>query len=376
MRNTSSTLRRAISRQQTDRVFLVLLEIDHPDRLPDHADADLRGAWLNSEVAKTPNDYSPAADHMTAVADPTWPVEGVTLNGSSQHLERTESDWRPDTIGGVTAWIKPAAVGVDQVIFSSADEGGTVRYFCVRLSAGNKLQVVQRDNDTADIVEGSTVFVADEWKFVTAVGVGDSFALYVNGLAETLNVVSGADNGDWLGKTTLRDNVVIGALKRSSITERFEGTIRDLRYYSRAPSSREVYSLYRAGLFTPIRVVNNTVSVPASGKLYIPFPFQVNMPDEREDKASGVQLRIDNVDQQIVDALRQLDTAPTVSLSVVLDSDPDTAEAGPFLFTLRRASYDAGSVVGELEYEDVMREPIPGHTFTPSDFPGIFAGVS
>jgi hypothetical protein len=125
----------------------------------------------------------------------------------------------------------------------------------------------------------------------------------------------------------------------------------------------------------PIRVVNNNRPVGSGGDLYQAFPFQVKLPDERDDRMSTVTLRIDNVDQQIVAALRQLSGAATVTLSVVLASAPDDVEAGPFSFTLSRASYDANAVVATLEYEDVLREPIPGDKFTPTNFPGMFTGA-
>lgn len=376
-RNTSATLKRAVSRAQTDRAFLTLLEIDHPDRLPDLADSYLYGAWLNSEVAKTAEDYSTAEDDMTAVGAPTYPAEGVTLDGATQHLKRSEAAWRPDLLGSISAWVYLSGIGAEQVIFSSTDEASNVRRFQLAVSATNLLEVYQEDNDAADVVEGDTVFAASAWRFVTLVSTGSAFILYVDGLVETPTVTNGANSGDWLGDTSARDNVMIGAYEElAGVAGDFGGTIRDVRYYARALSSREVYSLYRAGAFTPIRVVNNTVSVHKEGNVYLPFPFQINMPDEREDRMPNVQLRIDNVDQQIVTALRQLDTAPTITLLVIMDSAPDTVEAGPFLFTLRRASYDVDSIVGELEYEDILREPIPGHTFTPSDFPGVFAGVS
>jgi hypothetical protein len=378
VRNTSATFRRAVSRQETDRAFLVLLAIDHPDRLPDLADSELRGAWLNSEVAKTPDDYSTAGDDMTEVGGPLeYPAEGVTLEWSSQHLKRAESAWRPDSLGMVAAWVKPSGVGAEQVIFSSSDEAGNDKRFQLAISASDLLEVRQENSDTADVVEGSTSFAADEWHHVALVGDGASYALYVDGVAETLNVVSGANSGDWLGDTDDRDNVMIGAYEElAGVSGDFGGTIRDLRYYSRAMSSREVYAMYLASLFTPIRVVNNTRPVVSEGKQYVAFPFQIQLPDERDDRVTGVTLRIDNVDRSIVTALRQVTTELSVSLSVVLDSDPDVVEVGPYLFSLKRANYDANAVSGELEYEDILREPMPGHTFTPSFFPAIFSGVS
>jgi hypothetical protein len=378
VRNTSATFRRAVSRRETGEAFLVLLTIDHPDRLPDLTDSELRGAWLNSEVAKTPDDYSSAGDDMTEVGGPLeYPAEGVTLDGSTQHLKRSEAAWRPDSLGTISAWVKPSGVGSEQVIFSSSDEAGNDKRFQLAISASDLLEVRQENADTADVVEGDTTFAADTWYHVTLVGDGASYAIYVDGVAETLTVTSGTNSGDWLGDTADRDNVMIGAYEElAGVSGDLGGTVRDVRYYSRAMSSREVFALYRAGLFTPIRVVNNTRPVVSEGKQYVAFPFQVQLPDERDDRVTGVTLRIDNVDRSIVTALRQVTTELSVSLSVILDSDPDVVEVGPYLFSLKRANYDANVVSGEMEYEDVLREPMPGHTFTPSFFPGLFSGVS
>jgi hypothetical protein len=137
-----------------------------------------------------------------------------------------------------------------------------------------------------------------------------------------------------------------------------------------------ILEIDHADMVTPIRVVNDQISVMSGGDYYAAFPFQVQMPDESDDTMPFVTLRIDNVDQQIVTALRQLTSAPTVTLSVVLASDPDTVEAGPFTFSLAQATYDANAVAATLTYEDVLSEPIPGDKFTPNNFPGVFAGVS
>ena len=67
------------------------------------------------------------------------------------------------------------------------------------------------------------------------------------------------------------------------------------------------------------------------------------------------------------------DGAPlAVALEVVLAASPDTVEAGPFNMTLVSAEYDAFVVTGELAFEDVLNEPFPGHSYIPSEYPGLF----
>jgi hypothetical protein len=131
-------------------------------------------------------------------------------------------------------------------------------------------------------------------------------------------------------------------------------------------------TISHAGLAAPIRVAHNSQDVVSRGETFLAFPFQITLPADRDDQLSKVQLTIDNIDRQLVQAVRTLDSPPSVALEVVLASSPDDLEAGPFGFTLLDAGYDALTVTGALGYEDVLNEPYPGGTFTPNLFPGMF----
>jgi hypothetical protein len=122
----------------------------------------------------------------------------------------------------------------------------------------------------------------------------------------------------------------------------------------------------------PLRFVNNTESVVHGGNTYLPFPFRIDLPDEKEDTITNATLTIDNVDRQIVTAVRTLATAPTITWKLVLASSPDTVEAGPFEFVLRNVRYSLYTVSGELVYEDRLNLEIPKLKFTPEYFGGLF----
>lgn len=121
-----------------------------------------------------------------------------------------------------------------------------------------------------------------------------------------------------------------------------------------------------------LRFVNNTQSVVHGGNTYLPFPFRIDLPDEKEDTITNATLTIDNVDRQIVTAVRTLATAPTITWKLVLASSPDTVEAGPFEFVLRNVRYSLYTVSGELVYEDRLNLEIPKLKFTPEYFGGLF----
>lgn len=125
-------------------------------------------------------------------------------------------------------------------------------------------------------------------------------------------------------------------------------------------------------LAVPIRVANNVEDVVSRGDTYVAFAFEIDLPGESAEALARPRLRIDNVDRQIVDALRLIDSAPSVVMEIVMASTPDTVEAGPFNMTLERAQYDELVVTGELAFEDILNEPFPGESYTPDKFPGLF----
>lgn len=118
--------------------------------------------------------------------------------------------------------------------------------------------------------------------------------------------------------------------------------------------------------------VNNTVDVTSRGHTYLGWPFQISLPEEREDSFPSVQLTIDNIDRRIVEGIRTLPSAPTITLEVILASSPNTVEAGPFTFALRGVEYSALTITATLSPEDMLNEPAMQYTFTPGLFPGLF----
>src|SRR5262245_14011819 len=121
-----------------------------------------------------------------------------------------------------------------------------------------------------------------------------------------------------------------------------------------------------------IRVVNDMQPLTHGGNVYQACAFLITLPSEQSDEPPEVRLRIDNVDQAIVEGVRLLTGPPTVTLTIVLAGSPDVVEAGPFDFTLRSAEFTAEEVVGTLAYQDILNESYPTAAFTPANFPNLF----
>ena len=108
---------------------------------------------------------------------------------------------------------------------------------------------------------------------------------------------------------------------------------------------------------------------------YKAMGFEVTLPADTEERVPEVRVAVDNVDRQIVAALRGISGPPTVTLEVVR-VDPAGAvntEIAPMSFRLNQAQYDALRVEGALGYEaDYLNEPAVRHRFDNTIAPGLF----
>ena len=126
-----------------------------------------------------------------------------------------------------------------------------------------------------------------------------------------------------------------------------------------------------ADLAAPIRVVSNKVDVTSGGDVYIGFPFEIRLPDSLEDAPPRARLRIDNVSREIGQAIRDMTSAADVTIETVRQGDPDTIEQSWPTMRLTNVRWDFFAVEGDLEFEDLSREPYPALSFSPAEFPGV-----
>ena len=130
-------------------------------------------------------------------------------------------------------------------------------------------------------------------------------------------------------------------------------------------------TITHADLPSTLRFVNNNEDVISGGQTFTAFPFEIILPNQDPDTPPRASLRIDNVDRQIVTALRTLTSAPTIQFDIVLASQPSTVEATFPGMKLMGATYTAATVSGEIGPEPLFTEPVTIQ-MTPSRFPGMF----
>ena len=123
----------------------------------------------------------------------------------------------------------------------------------------------------------------------------------------------------------------------------------------------------------PIRLAFNTETVSRTDGDYLPYAFQITLPEQREDQIPQVILTVDNTDLSVNNAIRTLVGQPTVTMDVVLASSPNTVEVGPFDYSLQSAQADANTIQGTLGFEmDIFSQQVPAQLYTPVSSPGLF----
>lgn len=123
---------------------------------------------------------------------------------------------------------------------------------------------------------------------------------------------------------------------------------------------------------SPLRFVDNSADVTSNSNVYTAFPFQVVMPDNVEGKEPIAKVVISNVTRELIDELRSITDSPTMTISIILESSPDTIEWGPLEFQTANVTYDAENITFTLGYNTFMTEPFPYIVFDSINFPGMF----
>lgn len=327
MRTLSDLAIASQNAENTDEVWLVRLTIDHANIL----DGPLRFVNDMVNLVTLPTNLNTSDTDISA-----WtPFSGATvarLGGS--HYRVTDTD-----TGAVSGIQGGNVLGLTN---------GVSYTHCIRVKKDDKGRAVRIPAFTAsDLVTGNTQVALDTATGdfdVTGVGAGFVDAGVVDGGADWLVYVT--RNGGTGSLSTLRP------------------------VYGQHPTSLAFQNNAALGdaIFSQPHVFQGLI---ADRTEWIAFPFQIDLPGEDAETPSVARLRIDNVDRQIVEALRGLPGAPTADIEVVLASQPDVVEIGFYDLTIRAADYDALYVEAQMTFEQIFSEP-QSVEMTPARFPGMF----
>jgi hypothetical protein len=121
------------------------------------------------------------------------------------------------------------------------------------------------------------------------------------------------------------------------------------------------------------RIVNNTEPVLSGGETYEPFGFTFVLPSTADSGIKSAAFEIDNVDRRIQESVTlAAGKEITAEFNIILASDPDVVERGPFKYILRDFQITKQRIKAVL-YDFYLTDlNIPGLQYTPKNFPGLF----
>lgn len=342
---------------ETDEVFLVRLKIEHESLAhPIRVVNDNKPLIVSSATAAdmTGNGHDGAVNGA-----PAW-VDGLVFGSAGLMFAGNDADHvltPAINVGGswtVEAPIKCGAIGSDQIFLGSRPFLGITPDGNARVGWDNSAAALQT------LVEANGNREAGQIYHVAATHSGTTTILYVDGIEVARNAVEDS--------ALVNTAFYIG--RHDAAGYPFNGTIDEVRIWNRALSQKEIAD-------NQARVIDaKSPGLVAYYQLddgaYLPYAFEVNLPDDTAEQLPQVTLRIDNVDPVICETLRSMDSPATVTLDVVMASSPEVVEIGPFAFDLPSARYDDMAVEGTLMFEDLLNEKFPKDIMTPATTPGLF----
>ena len=124
---------------------------------------------------------------------------------------------------------------------------------------------------------------------------------------------------------------------------------------------------------TTYRLTNNTQPVVRSDGTYQPYAFTAFIPEDSDAASISVQLEVENIEREVLKAIRTYNGVPSVKFFVVRASAPNTVEAGPWDFVLIDAKYDMLKISGTLSYKrNFLDRAFPCSSYLPSNSAGLF----
>jgi hypothetical protein len=130
--------------------------------------------------------------------------------------------------------------------------------------------------------------------------------------------------------------------------------------------------LSHADWASDVLLVNNTSDVVHDGETFTAAGFDLALPDQAQDRNAAMRWTLMDVDHDVIALLRTTNDVIDVEVSVILASDPDTVQAGPYAAEIRSADIRYGSVSGALVVYPVMEEVANAtYRFSVGQFPGL-----
>lgn len=155
-------------------------------------------------------------------------LPGIYFDGVDDYLTSSTTTVLNSTEDTITIVGKlgASAFDADQVLLACSDTATANYYWEVGIDSAGKFYIENKENDTADRVTGNTVMSPSDDFVLTITSDGFDYYMFVNRVAQTLTVTSGANSGEMPKDISGIDNMTIGGkVDSTGLVRPFEGWI-------------------------------------------------------------------------------------------------------------------------------------------------------
>jgi hypothetical protein len=117
--------------------------------------------------------------------------------------------------------------------------------------------------------------------------------------------------------------------------------------------------------------VANNEDIISNGQTYTAFSMLISLPSEENSSMPEAQIIVDNVDRRLIEFFSSISTPATLTMNIVLSSDPDTVELGPLEFELFNVRYDQNQLSASLSVVNYLEDEIGAYALSSDLFPGL-----
>ena len=143
----------------------------------------------------------------------------LTFNGTTDYLYKAVSDWRGSDSSGVFVGVYRLLTGTNIFTLSTSDETLDTTWGWRELQNSALFNFHLRSGGTSNQMRANDTLISDtNAHVISGASTGSAYESVVDGVNNTIAVVSGTDNGFFLDSISGRDNVAIGGWIRNTKT--------------------------------------------------------------------------------------------------------------------------------------------------------------
>ncbi len=124
--------------------------------------------------------------------------------------------------------------------------------------------------------------------------------------------------------------------------------------------------------FSAIRLVNNTADIISNGNTFTAFPMKIGMPRDDGETSREVAIEFDNINLDLISAIRTVTTQIDVTIELVLASIPDAVQMSFNELKISNVTYNKSRVTARLYLDAFLNTELSSEKYLPLNFPGLF----